>query len=78
MIERMVAPEVVVCGAGVTGCLAAVAAAEAGRKVAVLEKRAYPGREIAAYNHSFIGKGGGECALRRLPADIQQIGRAHV
>ncbi len=73
MIERMVAPEIVVCGAGVTGCLAAVAAAEAGRKVAVLEKRAYPGREIAAYNHSFIGKGGGECALRRLPVDIQRI-----
>lgn len=73
MIERMVAPEVVVCGAGLTGCLAAVAAAEAGRRVAVLEKRAYPGREIAAYNHSFIGKGGGERALRRLPADFQRI-----
>lgn len=66
-------PELLICGAGITGCLAALAAAEDGRKVAVLEKRSYPGREVAAYDHSFIRRGSGDRALRMLPQEIQRL-----
>ncbi len=78
MREAAMAPvDVLVVGGGVVGCLAAVAAAEVGYSVAVIEKRAYLGREISAYNHSFVRYAGDDSAFRRCPAAFQRLFRIH-
>ena len=52
--------ELVVAGGGLAGCITAIQAAKRGLNVVLAEKREYPGREIAAYNHTFIDPEGGE------------------
>lgn len=50
----MIRADLVVIGGGLSGCLAAIRAAEAGLQVVLVEKREYLGREITAYNHTFV------------------------
>lgn len=71
------AMDVLVVGGGLAGCLAAVRAAQAGRSVVVVEKRAYLGREISAYNHTFVGCQPDDGALRRCPEAFRRLFRAH-
>jgi ribulose 1,5-bisphosphate synthetase/thiazole synthase len=52
--------DLVVVGGGLSGCMAAIQAAQLGLTVVLAEKREYPGREIAAYNHTFVGTDGEE------------------
>lgn len=69
--------DVLVVGGGVLGCLAAVSAAEAGYSVAVIEKRAYLGREISAHNHTFVRCAADDEAFRRCPEAFQRLFRIH-
>ena len=71
------AVDVVVVGGGIAGCLAAVAAAERGRSVAVVEKRAYLGREVSAYNHTFVGCAADDGAFRQCPEPFRRLFRLH-
>lgn len=52
--------DLVVVGGGLAGCMAAIQAARRGLNVVMAEKREYPGREIAAYNHTFVDPAGEE------------------
>lgn len=52
--------DLVVVGGGLAGCMAAIQAARLGLNVVLTEKREYPGREIAAYNHTFVDPAGEE------------------
>ncbi|MDF2926383.1 MAG: hypothetical protein K0R57_5297 [Paenibacillaceae bacterium] len=52
--------DLLVVGGGLTGCMAAIQAAQNGLNVVLAEKREYHGREIAAYNHTFFDPAGEE------------------
>ncbi|MDX9980885.1 MAG: FAD-dependent oxidoreductase [Lentisphaeria bacterium] len=71
------AMDVLVVGGGLAGCLAAVRAAEQGRSVVVIEKRAYLGREISACNHTFVACQADDGAFRRCPEPFRRLFRAH-
>ena len=59
--------DLIVYGGGLVGVLAALEAHGRGLSVAVVEKRAYLGREISAHNHTFMDASEGDDALRRCP-----------
>lgn len=52
--------DLVVIGGGLAGCMAAIQAARLGLNAVLVEKREYPGREVAAYNHTFVDPAGEE------------------
>ena len=60
--------EIIVCGAGPAGMLAAIAAAREGRRVLLLEKMAKPGMKLLA-------TGGGRCNLASNLSSDEIIGR---
>ncbi|MBN8215065.1 MAG: FAD-dependent oxidoreductase [Spirochaetes bacterium] len=60
-------PDLIVYGGGLVGVFAALEAHARGLTVAIVEKRVYLGRELAAHNHTFLGAGGGDDDLRRCP-----------
>jgi hypothetical protein len=45
--------------------------------VAVVEKRAYLGREISAHNHTFVGCEADDAAFRQCPEPFQRLFRLH-
>ena len=65
--------DVVIVGGGLSGCMAAARAAEAGLKAVLVEKREYPGREIAAYNHTFASTAGEERFNRECPMWLARL-----
>lgn len=66
-------PDLVIIGAGLTGAAAALLAREQGRSVVLVEKRSFPGWEVAAHNHSFVGAGKGDDDLRRIPPGLRSL-----
>lgn len=65
--------DLVVIGGGLSGCMTAIRAAEKGLKVVLAEKREYLGREIAAYNHTFIDLDGSDSFNRECPPWLAQL-----
>jgi len=73
--NKFTACDLVINGGGIAGCMAAVKAAESGFSVAIVEKRAYLGREISAYNHTFTGCGNTDEDIRHCPETFRQLFR---
>ena len=73
--KKISPPNLIICGAGIGGIMAAMKAADAGMSVVIIEKRSYPAFDIAAYNHSFIHEAAGDAdrLLRQLPPEIQRL-----
>ena len=65
--------DLVVIGGGFAGCMAAIRAADAGLSVVLAEKREYPGREIAAFNHTFVDLEGEERFHRECPQWLARL-----
>ncbi len=61
--------DVLVVGGGLTGCLAALAAAEEGAKVLLIEPRTYLGREITATLRPWLNVQNAD----RLPPDLKRM-----
>ena len=73
--EKISQPDLIICGAGIGGIMAAITAADAGMSVVIVEKRSYPAFDIAAYNHSFIYGSAvdADSVLRHIPSEIQRL-----
>ena len=69
--------DLLVVGGGLSGCMAALEAAGRGLTVAIVEKRAYLGREITAYNHTFVTCDADDDAFRRCTEPFGQLFRLH-
>ncbi|RAU92345.1 FAD-dependent oxidoreductase [Paenibacillus sp. YN15] len=65
--------DLVITGASLAGCMAAIQAAQQGLNVVLTEKREYPGREIAAYNHTFIDPAGEEKLNLECPQWLSRL-----
>ncbi|MCU6793776.1 FAD-dependent oxidoreductase [Paenibacillus sp. WQ 127069] len=65
--------DLVVIGGGFAGCLAAIRAVDAGLRVVLAEKREYPGREFAAFNHTFVDLEGEERFHRECPQWLARL-----
>ncbi|UQZ87539.1 putative FAD-binding dehydrogenase [Paenibacillus konkukensis] len=65
--------DLIVIGGGLAGCMAAIRAADAGLSVVLAEKREYPGREIAAFNHTFVDLEGEERFNRECPQWLTRL-----
>lgn len=65
--------DLAVVGGGLKGCITAIRAAQAGLKVVLVEKRQFPGREITACNHTFIGTQGEKRFNRLSPVWLQRL-----
>lgn len=73
--EIITSPDLIIYGAGIGGVMAAISAADAGMSVVIIEKRAYPAFDIAAYNHSFIHEAArdADAILRDIPPEMQRL-----
>lgn len=65
--------ELLICGAGISGCMAALAAHDMGLHVALVDKRAYPGGELTASNNSFYKFANADSSMRNMPLEFQRI-----
>ena len=65
--------DLVVIGGGLAGCVTAACAAEKGLDVVLVEKREYLGREIAAFNHTFVDLEGEDRFNRDCPVWLAQL-----
>ncbi|MEK6796829.1 MAG: FAD-dependent oxidoreductase [Spirochaetota bacterium] len=70
-------PDIIIVGGGITGCIAAVEAKKRGFHPLMIEKRPYLGREIAAYDHTFIRCDADDAALRRIPGEFTPLFLQH-
>lgn len=67
------ATDVLVVGGGVAGVMAAIEAHHRGLTVAVVERRPYLGREITAYNHTWVADTASDDDWRACPAVVRNL-----
>lgn len=75
MLQRT--PDIIIAGGGITGCIAAVEAQKHGFHPLIIEKRPYLGREMAAYDHTFIRCDTDDAALSRIPGEFTPLFLQH-
>jgi hypothetical protein len=65
--------DLLIIGAGLSGCIAADEAVRRGLSAALIEPRSYSGYEISAYDHTFLPALPDDDSLRRCPPIVQPL-----